>query len=127
MARHWRVRSESWPTGSSCASIGNVATLRAVFGFWMRPAYRVPDNDCVCVVPGTAPATTRPIGRFTVRSFVTSLTDGQRISTGAQTVVRGIAFDGGQGIREVGVSVDGGQTWRQAQLGADLGHPDAVR
>ena len=90
-------------------------------GFWMRPAYRVPDNDCVCVVPGTAPATTRPIGRFTVRSFVTSLTDGQRISTGATTVVRGIAFDGGQGIREVGVSVDGGQSWRQAQLGADLG------
>jgi sulfite dehydrogenase (cytochrome) subunit A len=90
-------------------------------GFWMKPAYRVPDNDCVCVVPGTAPAATRPIGRFTVRSFVTSLTSGQRIHTGAQTVVRGIAFDGGQGIREVGVSIDGGQTWRQAQLGNDLG------
>jgi sulfite dehydrogenase len=90
-------------------------------GFWMRPGYRVPDNDCVCVMPGTAPATTRPIGRFTVRSFVTSLSDGQRIATGAQTVVRGIAFDGGQGIREVGVSVDGGQSWRQAVLGADLG------
>lgn len=90
-------------------------------GFWMRPAYRVPDNDCACVVPGTAPATTRPIGRFTVRSLVTSLNSGQRIVAGAQTVVRGIAFDGGQGIREVGVSVDGGQTWRQAQLGPDLG------
>ena len=87
----------------------------------MKPAYRIPDNDCACVVPGTAPAATRPIGRFTVRSFVTSLTDGQRIRTGAQTVVRGIAFDGGQGIREVGVSVDGGQTWREALLGDDLG------
>ena len=90
-------------------------------GFWMRPAYRVPDNDCVCVAPGTAPAATRPIGRFTVRSFVTSLSEGQRIRTGQQTVVRGIAFDGGQGIREVGVSVDGGQTWRGAILGDDLG------
>ncbi len=90
-------------------------------GFWMKPAYRVPDNDCVCVAPGTAPAATRPIGRFTVRSFVTSLADGQRIARGANTVVRGIAFDGGSGIREVGVSIDGGQSWRQAQLGADLG------
>ena len=90
-------------------------------GFWMRPGYRIPDNECICVAPGTAPTVTRPIGRFNVRSFVTSLTNGQRVSTGAQTVVRGIAFDGGQGIREVGVSVDGGQTWKQAQLGADLG------
>ncbi len=90
-------------------------------GFWMRPAYRIPDNDCACVEPGTAPATTRPIGRFTIRSFVTSLKEGQRIATGSMTVVRGIAFDGGQGIREVGVSTDGGKTWFDAQLGEDLG------
>jgi DMSO/TMAO reductase YedYZ molybdopterin-dependent catalytic subunit len=90
-------------------------------GFWMRPAYRVPDNDCACVAPGTAPAQTRPISRFTVRSFVTSLSEGQRIRTGQQTVVRGIAFDGGQGIRQVGVSIDGGQTWNSAFLGDDLG------
>jgi sulfite dehydrogenase (cytochrome) subunit A len=90
-------------------------------GFWMKPGYRVPDNDCVCVNPGTAPAATRPIGRFTVRSFVTSLKDGQHVPAGSQTVVRGIAFDGGKGIREVGVSIDGGQTWREAVLGPDLG------
>jgi len=90
-------------------------------GFWMRPAYRIPDNDCACVAPGTAPAATRPIGRFTVRSFVTSLHDGQRIAAGRPTVVRGIAFDGGKGIREVGVSIDGGETWLQASLGPDLG------
>ena len=22
-------------------------------GFWMNPAYRIPDNDCACVPPGT--------------------------------------------------------------------------
>ncbi len=90
-------------------------------GFWMRPAYRVPDNDCACVAPGTAPAATRPIGRFTVRSFVTSLANGQRLPAGRPAVVRGIAFDGGKGIREVGVTIDGGETWLQANLGADLG------
>jgi len=90
-------------------------------GFWMKPAYRIPDNDCVCVMPGTAPTATRPIGRFTVRSFVTSLKNGQRVPAGGTTVVRGIAFDGGQGIREVGVSTDGGETWKDAFLGEDLG------
>jgi len=90
-------------------------------GFWMKPAYRVPDNDCACVEPGTAPAATRPIGRFNVRSFITSLRDGGRIAAGRETVVRGIAFDGGQGIREVAYSTDGGRSWREARLGEDLG------
>jgi hypothetical protein len=70
-------------------------------GFWMKPAYRVPDNGCACVEPGIAPAATRPIGRFNVRSFITSVSDGARLPAGREAVVRGIAFDGGQGIREV--------------------------
>ena len=89
--------------------------------FWMKPAYRVPDNDCACIEPGTTPAATRPIGRFNVRSFITSLRDGGTVRAGQATAVRGIAFDGGQGIREVAYSTDGGQSWRGATLGADLG------
>ncbi len=90
-------------------------------GFWMKPAYRIPDNDCACIEPGTAPAATRPIGRMNVRSFITSVQDGARLAAGAPTQLRGIAFDGGQGIREVAVSTDGGQSWREAKLGVDLG------
>ena len=90
-------------------------------GFWMKPAYRVPDNDCACIDPGTTPAKTRPIGRFNVRSFITSLKDGQQLRAGQQLAVRGIAFDGGQGIREVAYSTDGGQSWREAKLGAEMG------
>jgi len=90
-------------------------------GFWMKPAYRIPDNDCACVEPGTAPPATRPIGRFNVRSFITSVSDGARLMAGRETAVRGIAFDGGQGIREVAYSTDGGQSWRGARLGADAG------
>jgi sulfite dehydrogenase len=90
-------------------------------GFWMKPAYRIPDNDCACVEPGTTPSATRPIGRLNVRSFITSLRDGERIAAGRPLEVRGIAFDGGQGIREVAWSADGGQSWRGARLGDDLG------
>jgi DMSO/TMAO reductase YedYZ molybdopterin-dependent catalytic subunit len=89
--------------------------------FWMKPAYRVPDNDCACIEPGTTPVATRPITRFNVRSFITSLRDGAALRAGQATAVRGIAFDGGQGIREVACSTDGGQSWRGATLGADLG------
>ena len=89
-------------------------------GFWMKPAYRIPDNDCACVEPGKAPSATRPIGRFVVRSFITSLRDGARIAAGRAVSVRGIAFDGGQGIRDVAYSIDGGYSWREAKLGKEL-------
>jgi sulfite dehydrogenase (cytochrome) subunit A len=102
--------------------LSEIQIIDSVFnGFWMNPAYRVPDNDCACIEPGTTPAATRPIGRFTVRSFITSVADGAQLRAGQQTVVRGIAFDGGQGIREVAYSTDGGQSWRGAVLGADMG------
>jgi sulfite dehydrogenase (cytochrome) subunit A len=102
--------------------LSEIEVIDSVYeGFWMKPAYRVPDNDCACIEPGAAPAATRPIGRFTVRSFITSVTDGSRVRAGAPLSVRGIAFDGGQGIREVAWSADGGQSWREARLGADMG------
>jgi hypothetical protein len=89
-------------------------------GFWMKSAYRIPDNDCNCVDPGTEPKATIPINRLTVRSFITSVTDGARLKAG-RTTLKGIAFDGGKGIKEVAVSTDGGKTWTPARLGKDLG------
>ena len=102
--------------------LSEIEVIDSVYeGFWMKPAYRIPDNDCACIEPGTAPAATRPIGRFNVRSFITSVADGARVPAGAPLAVKGIAFDGGQGIREVAFSTDGGQSWRGAVLGDDLG------
>jgi hypothetical protein len=89
--------------------------------FWMKPGYRVPDNACGCVPPGTAPARTVPITRMTVRSFMATPEAGARMTVGRPVTLQGIAFDGGYGVREVQVSVDGGVTWTQARLGADLG------
>lgn len=89
--------------------------------FWMDTAYRIPDNDCNCVEPGVAPAKTRPIGRFKVRSFITSVANGAQVAAGGPLVLKGFAFDGGSGIKRVEVSADGGKTWRDATLGEDLG------
>ena len=88
--------------------------------FWMKTAYRIPDNDCKCVEPGTAPKATIPINRFTVRSFITNIADGAKVKAG-NTTAKGIAFDGGKGIKEVSVSADGGKTWMPTKLGKDLG------
>ncbi len=89
--------------------------------FWMDTAYRIPDNDCNCVEPGTAPAKTKPIGRYKVRSFITSVADRGPFPAGRATVLKGIAFDGGSGIKLVELSADGGQSWAAATLGEDLG------
>src|SRR5581483_11296708 len=88
-------------------------------GFWVASAYRIPDNDCACVDPGTTPAKTIPIARFNVRSFITSLKDGDKVTVGKTQLVRGIAFDGGYGIVNVRFSEDGGKTWRETTLGKD--------
>jgi len=89
--------------------------------FWMKPGYRIPDNACGCVAPGTAPARTVPINRMTVRSFIASPASGTRVRAGQAVTLRGIAFDGGYGIREVQLSADEGATWQRARLGTDLG------
>jgi DMSO/TMAO reductase YedYZ molybdopterin-dependent catalytic subunit len=90
-------------------------------GFWMKSAYRIPSNACACTPPGQAPAATVPIARYDVRSFITNLADGASVKAGADTMVKGIAFDGGYGVTDVVLSADGGRTWTGAQLGQDLG------
>jgi sulfite dehydrogenase (cytochrome) subunit A len=101
--------------------LNEINVVDSVFdGFWMKTAYRIPDNDCNCVEPGTAPKATIPINRLTVRSFITNITDGARLKAGG-TTLKGIAFDGGSGIRDVSVSTDGGKSWEPARLGKDLG------
>ncbi|MBV9563290.1 MAG: molybdopterin-dependent oxidoreductase [Bradyrhizobium sp.] len=89
-------------------------------GFWMKTAYRIPDTPCACLEPGTAPKATIPINRFDIRSFITSVADGAKLKTG-KIILKGIAFDGGKGIKEVAVSTDGGKSWTSAKLGRDFG------
>jgi DMSO/TMAO reductase YedYZ molybdopterin-dependent catalytic subunit len=90
-------------------------------GFWMNPAYRIPDNDCNCVLPGTSPAKTKPISKFTIRSFITNLKNASSVLADQAVPVRGIAFDSGVGISKILFSSDDGQSWSETKLGQDLG------
>ena len=89
--------------------------------FWMKTAYRIPNNACACTEPGKAPSSTVPIGRFDVRSFLTNIVDGATVKANSNLALRGIAFDGGYGVSDVAVSADDGRTWTEATLGEDLG------
>jgi sulfite dehydrogenase len=96
--------------------------------FWMATAYRIPDTPGGSVGPTQTGFKTIPINRMVVRSFITNIEDGAFISglaagTGGEigVSVRGIAFDGGSGIKKVEFSADGGQTWDDTVLGTDLG------
>ena len=89
--------------------------------FWMKSAYRIPNNACACTEPGKAPTSTVPIGRFNVRSFLTNIAEGATVAADKDLSLRGIAFDGGYGISDVVVSGDGGKTWVEADLGENLG------
>src|SRR6516165_7436385 len=101
--------------------LNEITVIDTVFdGFWMKSAYRIPDTPCNCVEPGTTPAATIPINRFNVRSSITSQSDAAKVKPG-RISLKGIAFDGGTGIKEVAVSIDGGKSWTPAKLGRDLG------
>ena len=90
--------------------------------FYMGTAYRIPDNGSGYLPPGTAwTGPWKPISRLVVRSFITSHVDGAKVGTGRPVKVKGVAFDGGDGIRKVEFSSDGGATWQKADLGHDLG------
>jgi len=91
-------------------------------GFWMNPAYRIPAGQFPAVARFVTQetATTVPITEMVVNSLITSHADGAAVKAGTITV-RGLAWDGGYGIRAVEASIDGGQSWSTAMLGEDLG------
>lgn len=90
-------------------------------GFWVKTAYRIPDNPCGCVPPGTAPGKTIPINRMTTRSLIVEPANGAALTARKPVEIMGIAFSGGYSIKEVIVSTNGGRTWGEARLGRDMG------
>jgi hypothetical protein len=92
-------------------------------GFWMSRAYRIPKDKFPGVdrFPSQEAETDAPITDMLVNSLITNIEEGQRLSAGKPTTVKGIAWDGGHGIRTVEVSLNGGRTWERAQLEPDYG------
>jgi DMSO/TMAO reductase YedYZ molybdopterin-dependent catalytic subunit len=89
--------------------------------YWVKTAYRIPDTPRASVRPDETGFKTVPINRMVPRSFITNLKDGDEIHPGAPVSVRGIAFGGDCGVKNVDLSLDGGANWTATQLGPDEG------
>lgn len=91
--------------------------------FWINPAYRIPLEKFPVVERFLSQegGGSTPITEMVVNSLITNLRQGAKAKVGQPLTVRGIAWDGGYGIRLVEVSSDGGKSWSDAALGKDLG------
>ena len=89
--------------------------------YWMRTAYLIPDTPGATMVPGAKDVKMVPINRMVPRSFITNLCDNATIRRGAPVKVRGIAFGGDTGVKQISFSADGGASWRNAVLDKDYG------
>ncbi len=91
-------------------------------GFWMKTAYRIPkDRFPSGQFSSQETATTTPVTEMVVNSLITNLANGQTLSADKPTEIKGVAWDGGNGIAQMEVSTDGGISWHKATLKQDLG------
>jgi DMSO/TMAO reductase YedYZ molybdopterin-dependent catalytic subunit len=99
------------------------AATKPFDGFWMKSAYRIPKGKFAMVDRFMTQETeaNTPITEMMVNSIITSPTSSRKVAVGRPVELRGIAWDGGYGIRSVEVSSDGGASWRAAALGEDHG------
>lgn len=96
-------------------------TDREFDGFWVKSAYRIPDNPCRCVEPYQTPEKTKPIHRMRTYSIIVDPVGDKVVRVGEKVSIMGVAFSGGYSINRVLVSIDGGKSWTEAKLGKDLG------
>jgi DMSO/TMAO reductase YedYZ molybdopterin-dependent catalytic subunit len=104
-----------------------VVSIRALSeplsSFWMNTAYRIPKGKFPMIdrfISQESEAST-PITEILVNSLMTNIADGRRLPVEHPLSVKGIAWDGGYGIRDVEVSLDEGRNWQSAELGEDHG------
>jgi sulfite dehydrogenase (cytochrome) subunit A len=99
------------------------ASTKPLAGFWMKNAYRIPTGKFPIVQHFLTQmnTTTEPITEMVVNSMVTAPEHGHTMRAAETIEVRGLAWDGGYGVKRVEFSVDGGQVWREAELGKDAG------
>lgn len=99
------------------------AWVKPFTGFFMKNAYRIPSGKFPIIQRFSTQMTItdEPITEILVNSLITAPEDGHTMHAAKTLEVRGLAWDGGYGIRRVEVSVDGGQMWSEAELGKDFG------
>jgi DMSO/TMAO reductase YedYZ molybdopterin-dependent catalytic subunit len=92
-------------------------------GFWMKSAYRIPTGKFSIIqhFVSQMTAANEPITEMVVNSMITAPDAGYVMRAKETAEIRGLAWDGGYGIRRVEISVDAGATWHEAELDKEVG------
>jgi DMSO/TMAO reductase YedYZ molybdopterin-dependent catalytic subunit len=126
---HWngfpaRIVVPGWTATYWMKQVVSIRALsQPLASFWMNTAYRIPKGKYPIIDRFTSQEseTTTPITEILVSSLMTGVGDGRRNAADQPVLVKGIAWDGGYGIRAVDVSVDEGRSWQSAELGENHG------
>jgi len=126
---HWngfpaRIVVPGWAATYWMKQVVSIRALsQPLAGFWMNTAYRIPKGKFPIVDRFTSQESeaTTPITEILVNSLMTNVADGRRFAADQPIDIKGIAWDGGFGIRGVEISVDDGRTWQSATLGESQG------
>ena len=126
---HWngfpaRIVVPGWTATYWMKQVVSIRALaQPLASFWMNTAYRIPIGKYPIIdrFISQESETSTPITELLVNSLVTNLGDGRQIAAGQPIEIKGIAWDGGYGIRGVEISVDDGRTWQSAKLGESQG------
>ncbi|MCX7760093.1 MAG: molybdopterin-dependent oxidoreductase [Hydrogenothermaceae bacterium] len=117
-----RLIVPGWYASLWIKSLSDITVTDKEFdGFWVKSAYRVPDNPCRCIEPGETPEKTKPVHRMRTYSIIIDPSDTKVVKLGEKVKIMGVAFSGGYSVNQVLVSIDGGKSWSKADLGKDLG------
>ena len=126
---HWngfpaRIVVPGWTATYWMKQVVSIRALsQPLASFWMNTAYRIPKGKFPIIDRFTSQEseTTTPITEILVSSLMTNVGDGRRFAADQPVLIKGIAWDGGYGIRAVDVSVDEGRSWQSAELGENHG------
>ena len=88
--------------------------------FFMDVAYRIPKNECHCETPDNLAKESEPLSWMNVKSVIAKPRNHAKYKAGSNIQIKGIAFDGGSGIKKVEISINGGKRWKEAKLEAEL-------
>jgi len=88
--------------------------------FYMDEAYRIADNKCECEQPDNLATKTKPITSMNIKSYIGFPNNNAKIKRNSSLISKGVAFDEGDGIKEVFISTDDGKSWQKANLGKEL-------
>ncbi|MEI6817101.1 MAG: molybdopterin-dependent oxidoreductase [Bacteroidota bacterium] len=90
-------------------------------GFWMKKAYLIPNNPQAGEKPDSLSKDMVPITKLSLRSIFVEPEPDETGHVGKPTLVEGLAFDYGAGIKSVELSLDSGATWVAVKLDAEIG------